>query len=356
MSEEKVLVVGGCGFVGYHIVNAFLQNSAWSSVHVMSRNPSRNQVDGAYYHNGSLTSFEQIQSLLAHVQPSLIVHTASPTGTGDPGDRRYFHNINVKGTQNLLKAAIASNHVRSFIYTSSVEVMEGASHNFVTEDAQMFTMTSRADYYAKTKAVADQAVLDANGVGGLRTLCLRLCGVYGERDSQNIPGALNVLQEGRQRYQIGDNKTLFDFVSAPNAAQSHLLAADALRRQPEDGRARVDGEAFFITDGRPTLFWDYQRQIWSAAGDKTAPEDITVIPAWLVLNLASLVELLYWAFTLGLKKPKVFRRQILAYTCTTRTYSIKKARERLGYKPVDDRDKQIQKGLEWARRTPKEAT
>ena len=356
MSEQKVLVVGGCGFVGYHIVNAFLNSSAWSSVHVMSRNPSRNQVDGAYYHSGSLTSFEQIQSLLAHVQPSLIVHTASPIGTGDPGDRRYFHDINVKGTQNLLKAAIASNHVRSFIYTSSVEVMAGASHNFLTEDAQMITITSRAEYYAKTKALADQAVLDANSVGGLRTLCLRLCGVYGERDSQNIPGALNVLQEGRQRYQIGDNKTLFDFVSATNAAQSHLLAADALRGKHDNGSPKVDGEAFFITDVKPTLFWDYERQIWSAAGDKTAPEDITVIPAWLVLNLASLVELLYWAFTLGLKRPKVFRRQIMAYACTTRTYSIKKARERLGYKPVDDRDEQIRKGIEWARRTPKEAT
>ncbi|CAF9937180.1 hypothetical protein IMSHALPRED_011048 [Imshaugia aleurites] len=355
MSEKRVLVVGGCGFVGYHIVNAFVQDSTWSSVHIMSRNPSRNQVEGAHYHSGSLTSLEQLQSLLAEVRPSLIIHTASPNGFGDAGDERYFQEVNVKGTQNLLKAAIASDYVKSFIYTSSVEVMEGSSHSFLTEDAQMSTLTSRADYYAKTKAIADQAVLDANEMGGLRTLCLRLAAVYGERDSQAIPGALEALQTGRNRYQIGDNKNLFDSVSAANAARSHLLAAKALLRQPEDGSRKVDGEAFFITDGNPVPFWTFERLIWSAAGDKMTPEQVTVVPAWFMLSLASVVEWLYWVFTLGLKRPKVLRRQIMTYTCCPRTYSIVKARERLGYQPVDDRDEQIRRGLEWAQRAQKEA-
>ena len=354
MSEKRVLVVGGCGFVGYHIVNAFIQDSTWSSIHVMSRNPSRNQVESAHYHSGSLTSLEQVRSLLADIQPSLIIHTASPTEIGNAGNA-YFHETNVKGTQNLLKAAMASDHVRALIYTSSVEVMEGLSHNFVSEDAEMVTITSRAEYYAKTKAIADQAVLDANGMGGLRTLCLRLAGVYGERDSQLIPRSLGVLQEGRHRYQIGDNKTLFDWVSATNAAQSHLLAAKALLRQPDDGSGKVDGEAFFITDDNPTPFWDMHHQIWSAAGKKMAPGEIVVIPAWFMLSLASVVEWLYWAFTLGLKRPRVLRRQYMAYTCNTRTYSIEEARKRLGYNPVDDRDEQVRRGVAWALRTQKKA-
>jgi len=355
MSEKRVLVVGGCGFVGYHIVNAFIQDSTWSSVHVMSRNPSRNHVEGAQYHSGSLTSLEQLRSRLAEIQPSLVINTASPHGSGNASNGSHFEEINVKGTQNLLKASIASDHVRTLIYTSSVEVMEGLSHNFVTEDARMFTVASRGEYYAKTKAIADQAVLDANGMGGLRTLCLRLAVVYGDHDSQMIPGTLHALQEGRQRYQIGDNRNLFDAVSATNVARSHLLAAKALLRQPEDGSEKVDGEAFFITDGNPVPFWTLERQIWSAAGDRTALKEVTVIPAWLMLNLASAVEWLYWAFTMGLKRPKVLRRQVMAYTCYPRTYSIDKARERLGYKPVDDRDEQIRRGVECALRMQKDA-
>lgn len=354
MSEKRVLVVGGCGFVGCHIVNAFIQDSNWSSVHIMSRNPSRNQVEGAHYHIASITSFKQLRSLLAEIQPGLIIYTALPFGSGDAGDD-HFHQINVKGTRNLLAAAIASDHVKAFIYTSSVEVIEGSSHNFMTEDAQMCTNSLRAGYYAKTKAMADQAVLTTNGRGGLRTLCLGLAGVYGECDSQVIPGTLDALQKGHQRYQIGDNKSLFDWVSAANVAQSHLLAAKALLRQPDDGNGEVDGQAFFITDGNPVPFWTFECLIWSAAGDRTTPEEVTVVPAWFMLNLASLVEWLYWAFTLGLKRPKVLRRQTMIYTCYPRTYSIEKARERLRYEPVDDRDEQIQRGVEWALGVQKEA-
>ena len=349
MSEKRVLVVGGCGFVGYHIVNAFIGDSTWSSVHVMSRNPFRNQVQGAHYHSGSLTSFEQLQSLLAEIQPSLIINTASPNAT-EVGSREQHHEINVKGTQNLLRAAIASNHVEMLIYTSSVEIMEGSSHKFITEDAQLCTTSSRAEYYAKTKAVADQAVLDANGKGGLRTLCLRLTVVYGERDSQIIPNTLDALQKGRNRYQIGDNKNLMDHVSATNAAQSHLLAAQALSRQPGHRAGNVDGEAFFITDGNPVPFWTFQRLIWYAAGDKTPLREITVVPAWFMLHLASAVEWLYWVFTLGLKRPRILRRHVMKYTCLPRTYSIEKAREKLGYEPVDDREEQIQRGIHGARR------
>ena len=359
MSEKTVLVVGGCGFVGYHIVNAFIQDSTWSSIHVMSRHPSRNQVNGAHYHSGSLTSFEQLTSLLTKIQPSLIIHTASPVAVGNASNS-YFYETNVKGTRNLLKAAIASDHVKTFIYTSSVTVMKGSSHDFISEDAEMITAASPDEYYVKTKAIADQAVLDANGTGRLRTLCLRLAGVYGERDSQMIPESLNVLRSGRHRYQIGDNKALFDWVSATNAARSHLLAAKSLLLgEPEDvasgKKKKVDGEAFFITDGHPIPFWDLHHQIWSAAGDKTAPNEIIIIPAYIMLILASIVEWLYWAFTMGLKKPKTLRRHYMAFTCYTWTYSIKKARDRLGYEPVDDREEQVQRGVEWALRTQKVA-
>lgn len=316
--------------MGYHIVNTFIQDSTWSSVHVMSRDPSRNRVEGAHYHSGSLTSFEQLQSLLADIQPGLIINCASPLSAGKNNDRRHFYDINVKGTDNLLKAALASDHVRSLIYTSSMEVMEGSLHDFIKEDAPTVTNAFRAEDYAKSKAIADQAVLNANGMGGLRTLCLRLGGVYGDRDSQNIPKCLRVLPEGRQRYQVGDNKNLFDWVSATNVARSHLLAAKTLLRQPGDGSAKVDGEAFFITDGNPIPFWTFQRLIWSAAGDKTTPEEVTVVPAWFVLNMASAIEWLYWAFTLGLKRPEYFWRSIMTYACRTRTYSIEKARQRLG--------------------------
>ncbi|KAL8687904.1 MAG: hypothetical protein Q9218_006053 [Villophora microphyllina] len=354
MFEATILVVGGCGFVGFHVVKALLEEQVWS-VHVISRNPSRNQIKGANYHIGSLSSLGQLQAAFAKIQPDVVIHAASPVSAGNSGGERQFRETNVHGTRNLLNVAISTGHVRAFIYTSSAAVLDLTSHENATERVPMYTVTSRADYYSKSKAIADQSVLDANGCGGMRTLCLRPAGIYGERDSQVIPGTLQALREGRHRYQIGDNKCLFDFVSVSNVALSHVLAVRVLLAKPDIASPKVDGEAFFITDGDPVPFWDFARKVWAAAGVELKPEEITVVPAWFVLNLASLVEWIYWVFTLGLVRPKTLRRQAIGFTCLPRTFSIAKARQCLGYTPLQDRDEQIRKGVEWELSTQAEA-
>ena len=355
MSEERILVVGGRGFIGFHIVKSLLEVPSWS-VHVLSRNPSQNQVKGAHYHTGSISLPKQLSQILAEVRPSVVLHAASPTSAGNIGGERQYQETNVKGTYNLLKAAIASGHVKAFVYTSSAEVIDVPIPDSATEDAPIYTASSKADYYARSKAIADQMVLDGNRKGGVRTLCLRLVGVYGERDSQVIPGYLQVLREGRHRYQIGDNTSLIDFVSATNVALAHVLAIRALLSNQDRQNTKVDGEAFFITDGRPIPFWTFARKVWAAAGDRTRLEEVTVIPAWLMLYLSSVVEWIYWVFTFGLRRPKVLKRQQMNYTCLQHTYSIVKAKERLQYEPLDDRDLQIRKGVEWLLRTEAEAS
>ncbi|KAL8704580.1 MAG: hypothetical protein Q9201_002272 [Fulgogasparrea decipioides] len=354
MTEENVLVIGGCGFVGFHIVKALVKEPNWS-VHVLSRNPSRNQVEGVHYHAGSILSPDQLQDALARIRPTVIVHAASPVSGSNNCDERQYQETNVRGTRNLLNLAISSGHVRAFIYTSSVVVLDAQSHEFATEDAPMYTTTSKADYYSKSKAIADQLVLDANKSASMRTLCLRPATVYGERDGKYIPGMMQALRDGRHRYQIGDNTNLFDFVSAANLALSHVLAIKVLLSSPDKASPNVDGQAFFITDGKPVPFWSFARQVWAAAGVDLKSEDVTVIPAWFVLNLASLIEWIYWAFTLGSKRPEVLRRQTMSYTCLTRTYSIAKARRALGYKPSDDRDEHIRKGVMWELQTQAES-
>lgn len=79
------------------------------------------------------------------------------------------------------------------------------------------------------------------------------------------------------------------------------MAARALQRENEiDSQApRVNGEAFFITDGRPLPFWTFARKVRSAPGDNTRAEKTKVIPRWLILSLAITIEWLFWIFTAG---------------------------------------------------------
>ena len=66
-----------------------------------------------------------------------------------------------------------------------------------------------------------------------------------------------------------------------------------------------------------------------------------------MLGLASTVEWVYFVFTLGQKRPKMLRRFFIEYTRLQKTFSIEKARKRLGYTPVDDRDGTIRAAVEW---------
>ena len=343
-------VTGGCGCVGYHLVKGLVTDEdkqfRFGAVHVMTRNPTRNLVDGAHYHKGDVCSEERVKELLDRIQPIVIFHVASPTATKSTGNLQSYLRPNVGGTKNLLDYARSSNSVKAFVYTSSTAVYQGHIFHYVTEDAPLNTIRTKADGYSISKGVADQMVLDANGERGLKTTCLRISSVYGERDEQMIPGAM----EGMDRWQIqiGDNDNLYDTSSVENITNIHLLAAKALLS--EDHRPdplRVDGEAFNVTDGQPLPFWDWVRLIWTTAGAQIKPEKIRVVPGWLVVHVASLVEWFYWILTLGQLTPTNFRKHRMQYLVSNRTFSIEKAKKRLGYQPVDTREKHVKEAVEW---------
>jgi sterol-4alpha-carboxylate 3-dehydrogenase (decarboxylating) len=141
-------------------------------------------------------------------------------------------------------------------------------------------------------------------------------------------------KSGKTGFQLGDNNNLFDFTYVTNVAHAHLLAAGALLHAHKSKAVtpverKVDGEAFFITNDQPTYFWDFSREVWKVAGDKTGT-DVRVISKDIGLSIATIIEWMWWV--LG-KTPSLTRKQV-RYSCMTRYYNIGKAKERLGYKPI----------------------
>lgn len=354
----SVLVVGGCGFLGFHIVRGLLQDADCPRVSVLSRNPNRNRLSDVSYHAGDISNPETIQLLLDELKPRVIIHAASPNGHVVNVDTSIYQETNVKGTANLLACATQTPSTAAFVYTSSAIVMAGTEHNLVDESMPVLHASSKLDEYSKTKATADTLVLEANDPGnetekGLRTACIRLPGIYGERDTQITPSLLNVLRRGENRFQLGDNSNLFDWVHVENAANAHILAAKALlaesARSDEEGKlTKVSGEAFFITDDAPLPFWDLPRKIWAAAGHPMSTDNkVWVIPAKWAIRSATALEWVVWAFSLGTKRPQTFSRQAVEYCCLTHTYCIRKAKERLGYVAHDKMEEGVMQAVAW---------
>ena len=345
-SLGSVLVVGGCGFLGYEIVS-MLVNEPDCSVSVLSRSPGYPRVAGVSYYACDITDIGALRPLVLELRPRIILHTASPIFYKDKINNTLLHQVNVVGTQNLLDVSRTTQSITAFVYTSTASVHAGYDFRFITEEAPLLNRSSKSNEYAITKALADTMVLEASCLD-LRTLCLRLPVIYGERDGQLIPGSLAVLRDKKTHIQLGDNTNLYDSIYVGNAASAHVAAAKALLM--DDGPdLKVNGEAFFVTDDAPMPFWDFQRKIWAAAGEKTPLDKVYVIPAWVGMGMAAMVEFLFWIFTLGQKlAPKTMRRDVLAYSITNKTFCIEKAKKRLGYRPLVDTNEGIKRGVEWA--------
>ena len=345
-----VLVTGGCGFLGGHIVRRLLDDPAGppAAVVVVSRSastrPNQAYTDSSVtYHSEDITNDVALGALFEQLKPQIVIHTSSPKNTSDA---HLLQRTNVEGTRALLKHAKACNETRAFVYTSS-DSAQRPSQELLTEDkAQLWDETTYNNPYGRTKAAAERLVLAANGAD-LRTATLRIPAIYGEHDNNFVPQIIASLRKGEQNIQLGNNEKVFEFLYVESAAEAHLLAAKALLRADGGTRPTPDGEAYFITDGKTLPFFDFMRKCYAAAGAPVKPEEVKKIPLGLIQAMASTGEWTYKIFTLGTKKPQM-RRQEIDHLDGGCYWSIEKAKERLGYQPLLDQDAAIQKTMKWA--------
>ena len=66
------------------------------------------------------------------------------------------------------------------------------------------------------------------GQNGLLTTAIRLCTIFGEGDRVLTKHMVEIAQNGRAKYHVGNGKNLYDFIYAENAAEGHVLAAKKL--------------------------------------------------------------------------------------------------------------------------------
>lgn len=342
---KSVLLIGGCGFLGLHLIEQFWNVSPRPDIHVFdirglptisptfySFDPSKITV-----HVGDITSEEDINKALAIAKPQVIVHSVSPVhGLG----KEIYHKVNVEGTLNIIKQAKHDENVRALVYTSSAGVVFNGE-DLKNADEEYPIPKVAMDAYNETKAIAEAHVLKAASEedGKLRTVALRPAGIFGPGDRQMIPNIRAIAFRGQHKFQLGTNLNLFDFTYVGNVAYSHALATQKLFQ--EDSWKDINGQAFFITNDSPIYFWSMARAVWKADGFVDDPKFVISRDFGIAIGYIS-----EFVSKLTGKEPGLTPFRVRT-TCADKYYNITKAKNLLQYAPPTDLEQGINLTLKW---------
>lgn len=311
----KALVTGANGFLGKYIVEQLLRDG-WQ-VRTLTRNDDADlQELGVEMQLGDIRDADKVIAACQDIDT--VFHAAGVAGIWGPWN--HFHGINTIGTENVLQGCL-QHGVKRLVYTSSPSVVfAGMEHCGVDESVPY--PTRWLGHYSHSKALAEQAVLGANGQQGLLTCALRPHLIWGPRDRHLIPRLISRARSGRLR-QVGDGTNLVDNVYVENAAESHLLAARALDENPESR-----GRAYFISQGDPVNCWDWINQILRLGGLPPLKKKISYPLAYAA---GAISEAAYTV--LRRQSEPLMTRFLAAQLAKSHYFDITAAREVLGYQP-----------------------
>jgi nucleoside-diphosphate-sugar epimerase len=330
------LVTGGGGFLGGYIVEALLARGDRVRSFGRGEYPQLSAQDVEVV-RGDIRDPTAVAAACRNME--CVFHAAAVPGIGM--QRRAYDEVNRLGTQNVIAGCRAAG-VERLIYTSSPSVVfAGHDQRGVNESApyDFHWMETHRAWYSITKARAEQAILDANG-DELRTCALRPHLLWGPGDTHLVPRLIARARAGRL-WRIGDGTNLIDVTYVENAAEAHLLAAEALA----DGEAAsAAGKAYFISQAEPINCWRWIDEILALVNLPPVKNSLSLKTA---RQIGAICETAYRILRLNSEPPMT--RFLAAQLATSHWFDISAARRDLGYEPRVSMAEGMKRLGEWLR-------
>ena len=247
MAQGTILVAGGAGYIGSHVVMQLRQRG--ESVVVLDdlSRGFRQAIGDTPLVVGDIGDVALVKRLMHEHGVDSVMHFAAftivPESVRDP--LKYYAN-NVSGTRNLLQCC-AESGIRQFVFSSSAAVYGTPTTDLASEDSP----TAPINPYGTSKLVNEWMLRDLAHASALRYIALRYFNVAGSdtggRIGQATPGATLLIKVASEAsvgkrshvsifgtdYPTPDGTGIRDYIHVEDLATAHLAALDHLRRGGE---------------------------------------------------------------------------------------------------------------------------
>ena len=223
----KILVTGGAGFIGSHIVEYLVQRG--NNVIVLD-NLSNGKMqniskvsDDINFVNGDVRDYNLVEQLVKDVDG--VFHEAALVSVPESFkmQNEYF-DVNVNGTENILK--LAKEYGFKIVYASSSSVYGNPKSVPIKEDDDRNPLNP----YAKTK-LEDELLAEKYSEMGVHVIGLRYFNIFGRRQSKEYAGVIKLFLEKIQQNKApiinGDGSQTRDFVYVEDVVKANILAMDS---------------------------------------------------------------------------------------------------------------------------------
>lgn len=318
----RVLVTGGNGFIGSHLVEALLHNGV--EVRCLLRKTSDQKwlkglpIEVIYGDCRDKNSLEEVVKGVDQV-----FHLAGVTKAIH--DKTYFE-VNAQGTENLILACLENNpHIKKFVYLSSQAAAGPCLKGDKMRESDPCTPIS---VYGQSKRKGEELAL--SHASHLPILILRPCAVYGPRE-RDIYQFFKLLSKGIKLSLSGMEQRV-SLCYVEDIIQAIQLASQS--KQPS-------GEIFFLSDGQAYCLDEIGEIVAKVIG--TNPYSIH-LPEWTMKKMASFSE---WISKISKKPSPLNRGKMEEILQKNWVCDITKAKTGLGFEPHISLEQGAKLTYEW---------
>ncbi|MBI4756206.1 MAG: UDP-glucose 4-epimerase GalE [Betaproteobacteria bacterium] len=305
----KVLVVGGAGYIGAHMVDTLVQAGHEVSTLDNFSTGHREAVLGGDIIEGDLADRDGLRKLFSVRRLDAVMHFAASALVGESvANPALYYRNNVSNTLNLLEAMVEAG-VRNFVFSSTAAVF-GEPESLPIDEAHP---KHPINPYGRTKRMVEEMLGDFDAAYGLRSVSLRYFNAagadpaarIGERhdpETHLIPLVLQAASGRRacvrvfgRDYDTRDGTCVRDYIHVLDLCQAHLLALDHLRRGGESTALNLgNGDGYSVQEVIDVARRVSDRPIRVEDADRRAGD-----PARLVADASAARRVLGWAPRFG---------------------------------------------------------